>query len=187
MSAGEPGADRVTPVMQRANAAGERSVGIVLARWEVADSDGAAPGRELPTQLGEVRRLRANEVVRARSVEFGMAMRPGGPAFLIDGKTFDADRTDSTVRLGTVEDWTIRNTTPMDHPFHLHTWPFQVVGDSTPRWQDVVNVPAGGEVTVRIQFLDFPGRSVHHCHILDHEDLGMMAVVRAEGGTSPDR
>lgn len=47
------------------------------------------------------------------------------------------------------------------------------------RRQDVVNVPAGGEVTVRIAFDRFGGRTVYHPHVLDHEDLGMMGVVAA--------
>ena len=42
------------------------------------------------------------------------------------------------------------------------------------------NVPANGECTVRIAFRDFAGRSVYHCHILDHEDLGMMGVIRVD-------
>jgi FtsP/CotA-like multicopper oxidase with cupredoxin domain len=49
-----------------------------------------------------------------------------------------------------------------------------------PLWLDVVNVPADGSVTVRIRFADFGGRTVYHCHILDHEDLGMMGTVLAE-------
>jgi len=49
----------------------------------------------------------------------------------------------------------------------------------TPTWLDVVNVPARGEVAVRIAFDDFGGRGVYHCHILDHEDRGMMGVVLA--------
>jgi FtsP/CotA-like multicopper oxidase with cupredoxin domain len=43
--------------------------------------------------------------------------------------------------------------------------------------RDVVNVRANGRTTVRIAFRDFNGRSVYHCHILDHEDLGMMGVI----------
>ena len=50
---------------------------------------------------------------------------------------------------------------------------------SAPRWQDVVNIPAFGEVTVRVAFEDFGGRTVYHCHILDHEDLGMMGTLEA--------
>jgi FtsP/CotA-like multicopper oxidase with cupredoxin domain len=69
-----------------------------------------------------------------------------------------------------------------DHPFHIHTNAFQVVSenDRSPRfsaWRDVVNVPMGESVRIRISFQDFSGRTVYHCHILDHEDLGMMAVI----------
>ena len=48
---------------------------------------------------------------------------------------------------------------------------------NTAIWQDVVNVPANGRVKVRVAFKDFRGRSVYHCHILDHEDLGMMGAI----------
>ncbi|RYV49708.1 hypothetical protein EUA98_17435 [Pengzhenrongella frigida] len=107
----------------------------------------------------------------------GMGMR-----FTIDGKEFDHRRTDQAVRAGAMEEWTIRNTAPMDHPFHLHVWPMQVVEQdgapvTEPTWRDVVNVPAGGQTVVRIAFDDFTGRTVYHCHILDHEDAGMMGVV----------
>lgn len=44
-------------------------------------------------------------------------------------------------------------------------------------WQDVVNVPANGRVKVRMAFENFRGRAVYLCHILDHEDLGMMGVI----------
>ena len=44
-------------------------------------------------------------------------------------------------------------------------------------WKDVVNVPANGRVKVRVAFQDFRGRSAYHCHILDHEDLGMMGAI----------
>ena len=69
----------------------------------------------------------------------------------------------------------------MAHPFHLHVWPFQVVsrsdGAADPGWRDTVDVPAGGTVVIRIPFTDIPGRTVYHCHILDHEDLGMMGII----------
>ncbi|WP_229382049.1 multicopper oxidase domain-containing protein [Microbacterium schleiferi] len=116
-----------------------------------------------------------------------MSMGMGGGAgmrFLIDGRAFDAGRTDQSVTIGTVEDWTIVNVSPMDHPFHLHVWPMQVLrtggADVTGLdVRDVVDVPAGTSVTVRIAFDRFPGQTVYHCHILDHEDLGMMGVVDA--------
>ncbi|MGC5583435.1 multicopper oxidase family protein [Ornithinimicrobium sp. W1665] len=115
--------------------------------------------------------------------------RGGGPGgmmdFTIDGRSFDVDRVDQEVRLGTVEEWTIGNVGPLDHPFHLHVWPMQVMDvdgrrPPDPLWLDVVNVPAEGSVTVRIRFADFGGRTVYHCHILDHEDLGMMGTILVE-------
>ena len=70
----------------------------------------------------------------------------------------------------------------MDHPFHLHTNAFQVRrrnGNpvSTPVWQDVVNVKAYESVDIFVPFNDFPGKTVYHCHILDHEDQGMMGII----------
>ena len=111
----------------------------------------------------------------------------GGMVMTIDGRPFDHARTDVVTRLGTVEEWTYVNHTGMDHPMHLHVWPMQVVAvDGRPVedvvYQDVVRVSAGGETTVRIPFEDFDGRTVHHCHINDHEDAGMMAVVEARTG-----
>lgn len=99
-----------------------------------------------------------------------------------DGRAFDADRVDQQVAAGSVEEWTITNPTPMDHPFHLHVWPMQLVEDngepvSEPVWRDVINVPANGRVRTLVDFTHHPGRSVYHCHILDHEDAGMMAVI----------
>jgi FtsP/CotA-like multicopper oxidase with cupredoxin domain len=112
----------------------------------------------------------------------GMAVGSGMMGFTIDGKSFDPARVDTAVAAGAIEEWTLRNTSPMDHPFHLHVWPMQIIEQSsqktaTPLWQDVVNVPARGSVRVRIAFDDFTGKSVYHCHILDHEDNGMMGVI----------
>ena len=112
----------------------------------------------------------------------GAGMGGGMMGFTIDGKRFDPTRADQAVVAGAVEEWTIVNTSPMDHPFHLHVWPMQLIeigGERTdsPIWQDVVNVPAHSSSRVRIAFDDFTGRSVFHCHILDHEDNGMMGVI----------
>ena len=112
---------------------------------------------------------------------------PGGEgaSFTIDRRTFDPQRDDQIVRLGAIEEWTITNITPLVHPFHLHVWPFTVVAisDNTPLPgvpQDVVLIPARGWVRLRIPFTTFAGRSLYHCHILDHEDLGMMATVNVQ-------
>jgi FtsP/CotA-like multicopper oxidase with cupredoxin domain len=109
-------------------------------------------------------------------------MSMGNGEFVIDGQPFSADRITAAPSLGTTEDWTITNNSMMDHPFHIHVWPFQVISRSDgtspdPGWRDTVNIPTGTSVTVRIPFEDFGGKTVFHCHILDHEDLGMMANV----------
>ena len=140
----------------------------------------------------EVADLRGEGVDARRTITFTMGMGMGmgmegggGMAFGFDGREFDPERVDQRVAVGTVEEWTIANTSPMDHPFHLHVWPMQVVAAETwtPRggrdWRDVVIVPARGQVTVRLRFADFGGRTVYHCHILDHEDNGMMGIVEA--------
>jgi FtsP/CotA-like multicopper oxidase with cupredoxin domain len=44
-------------------------------------------------------------------------------------------------------------------------------------YRDVVPVPAGASTVVRIAFSGLTGRTVYHCHILDHEDLGLMGVI----------
>ena len=102
-------------------------------------------------------------------------------SFLVDGKVFDADRVDQRVALGAVEEWTILNQHTDDHVFHIHTNPFQVVkvnGEAVePSWQDTAIVPRGGSLTFRSRFLDFTGKFVLHCHMMNHEELGMMQIV----------
>ena len=110
----------------------------------------------------------------------GPGMMGGGMGFGINGRTFDPSRVDTRVRLGDVEDWEFVNPMAMDHPMHIHTNAFQIVqpdGSAQPAWQDVVLVRAGERVRVRMAFQDFIGKLMYHCHILDHEDLGMMGVL----------
>jgi len=109
----------------------------------------------------------------------GMGMR-----FLINGREFDHMRIDDRVRLGEIEEWEYLNNTDMDHPMHVHTNAFQRVGadaQAEPAWLDGIVVPARGRERIRIRFTDFVGATVQHCHILDHEDLGMMSTMQVEG------
>lgn len=176
--------DRGGPGMMGGMMGGARSTTgpVTLATLTVAGS--ATSPASLPATLPAPPPSRG-PVVRRRQLTFAMGMGGMGMAgtgFTIDGRTFDPDRDDQTAALGTVEEWTVANTSPMDHPFHLHVWPFEVVAASagTPATgvrQDVVLVPANGWVRLRVPFAEHPGRSVYHCHILDHEDLGMMGTV----------
>ena len=160
---------------------------VTLARLNVSASGNRAAGEIPPGPT--VRDLREVDVDARRSITFqmGMGAMMGGEgpmSFTFDGEEFDADRIDQQVKMDTVEEWTIGNDSPMDHPFHLHVWPMQVLTTedhelSEPAWLDVVNVPARSQVKVRVAFEDFGGRTVYHCHILDHEDRGMMGTVLA--------
>lgn len=102
--------------------------------------------------------------------------------FLIDGKVFDPNRVDQRVRLGAVEEWTIINEHKDDHVFHIHTNDMQVTkvnGKPLPEpiWVDTMNVPRNGSITFRSRFVDFTGKYMLHCHMMNHEELGMMQVV----------
>lgn len=108
--------------------------------------------------------------------------------FLIDGKTFDPDRVDQRVRLGAVEEWTIVNQDAGDdHVFHIHTNDMlltKINGEALaePVWLDTAIVPRNGSITFRSRFVDFTGKYMLHCHMMNHEDLGMMQVVEVYAG-----
>jgi FtsP/CotA-like multicopper oxidase with cupredoxin domain len=151
-----------------------------------------APGNRadlLVTAVNGSAGLQTSSVGRESAMGMGgMGMGGGGGnsmlAFTVDGKEFDPTRIDTIVEGGSVEEWTLTNNSPMDHPIHLHVWPMQIVEQDGAvvkeiLWQDVVNVPANASVRVRIPFDDFTGTTVYHCHILDHEDLGMMGIINA--------
>ncbi|MQA13970.1 MAG: multicopper oxidase domain-containing protein [Pseudonocardiaceae bacterium] len=156
-----------------------RSEPVVLAT--LLSAGPAAPVAPLPAALPAENPGSATEA--QRQVAFTMGMGMGGMTFGIDGRAFDPERDDHSVLFGTTEEWTVTSSTPMAHPFHLHVWPFVVLATSdgaplsgTP--QDVVLVPPRGWVRLRIPFTAHTGRSVFHCHILDHEDAGMMATIQ---------
>jgi FtsP/CotA-like multicopper oxidase with cupredoxin domain len=149
---------------------------------DTVDTIAAVPGQPVP------RDLRTATVTAQRELIFAMGMGGdmggGMMSATINGQVFDAARIDTTVQFDSVEDWLLTNTSPLDHPMHLHVWPMQIIEQSgqpvdTIMWQDVVNIPARSSVRVRIAFDDFSGRTVYHCHILDHEDSGMMGIITA--------
>lgn len=148
------------------------------------------PKQLLPVEaLPEPTHTRRIELSMGMGMGSGMGMGPNGGmgmgmAFLFNGKPFDHERVDAAVKLNTTEEWELVNVDPdrMDHPFHLHVYPFQIVsrnGQTEPyrAWKDTVLVRGGETVRIRIPFHDFTGKTVYHCHILDHEDLGMMGIV----------
>ena len=105
--------------------------------------------------------------------------------FMINGKTYDPMRIDAQAQLGGTEVWTVRNDADMDHPFHLHGFQFQVldrggVPEPVVAWNDTVNVKSKQTLHLAVTLADFPGKFMFHCHILEHEDLGMMGTLAVE-------
>jgi FtsP/CotA-like multicopper oxidase with cupredoxin domain len=128
--------------------------------------------------------LRGKDVDRKRTIRFGVIRgEPGGTRFVIDGKQVDMNRVDQTVPLGAFEEWELVNDSPEWHPFHIHANDFQVVAvngepvDEVLSWEDTRGIPPNGSLTIRHRFLDFTGKYVYHCHLLFHEDHGMMGIV----------
>lgn len=147
----------------------------------------AARTWELPQHLVGVDALPSPAARRSFQLGQGMGMGMmggGGMSFSINGRTFNPNRVDTRVSLGSVEEWEFINATTMDHPMHIHTNPFQVIGsDGSPvrAWKDVVLVRANSRIRARTEFREFTGKAMYHCHILDHEDLGMMGVLEIQG------
>ncbi|RRH93502.1 multicopper oxidase family protein [Mesorhizobium tamadayense] len=105
--------------------------------------------------------------------------------FLINGKAFDMARVDIVAKAGQTELWEIVNQADMDHPFHVHGTQFQVIeherGGKVAKppylaWKDTVNVARGETVRLLLR-QERPGQRMYHCHILEHEQLGMMGIL----------
>ncbi len=101
---------------------------------------------------------------------------------------FDPEYVNHTLELDTVERWTVHSDDPkpvFHHSFHLHTNHFLVTHRNgepldPPVWQDTINLAGGrpGDTfTFLVKYADFTGRTVLHCHQLQHEDLGMMQLI----------
>lgn len=124
--------------------------------------------------------------VTKRKVVF--AFDPAGPAFLINGKTFDPHRVDFTVKQGSTEIWEIINDTGefhLPHSLHVHLARFRVLdrngvpvkaAEAYPK--DNVYVPFGERVRIMLTFdSPYTGRYPFHCHFVDHSSIGMMAQM----------
>ena len=114
--------------------------------------------------------------------------------FFIDGLKF-GEGVLPQLEMGSVEEWTIVNGGGLNHPFHIHQGNFIVTQVSgvmidpnlppNPEFagrnyvspMDVAFVPAYGSITIRFAVPPFPGKYVWHCHILEHEDEGMMSPI----------
>lgn len=123
-----------------------------------------------------------------------------GTSFTINGNSYLPDRIDQLLPLGGVEEWKLSTVNAFGHPFHIHVNPFQIdriINDATGQdvsvsgdasepqyanlknvWKDTLFIRQGYTAFVRTRYQRYIGDFVLHCHILDHEDQGMMQNVR---------
>jgi FtsP/CotA-like multicopper oxidase with cupredoxin domain len=132
----------------------------------------------IPERLRQIDPLVTGDVTPTREVRLGWKLSARhGVAFVINEESHH--RADP-VTIGELQVWDIVNKSPVDHPFHLHGFFFQVleVKGEPPAflsWEDTINIP--GRSQVRIAWLpdERPGEWMYHCHILEHHAAGMMA------------
>ncbi len=137
----------------------------------------------VPGQLTEIDWLDAEDAVRTRKMQ--MQTFSQGGRLTINGKHMDMERIDETIKLGTTEIWEISNSSrgmmQMMHSMHLHDVQFQILdrnGQKPPPNErgrkDTVLIPPNETVRIIARFEDYAGIYMYHCHLLEHEDAGMM-------------
>jgi FtsP/CotA-like multicopper oxidase with cupredoxin domain len=132
---------------------------------------------EIPARLRAIEPLAPSDAPAMREVTLGG--RPSitrGWDFMMNGERHHHGE---PVRVGELQVWDIVNRTPMDHPFHLHGYFFQVLtvngkAPSYRSWEDTVHIPPLGRVRIAWMPDDRPGPWMAHCHILEHHAAGMM-------------
>jgi FtsP/CotA-like multicopper oxidase with cupredoxin domain len=166
-----------------------------IATAHVLASSGTVPDAPLPRALVPREDFSRAHVSAAHKRTFRFQYTPSGEAFaaLINKVQFHPNEMPMVAPVrGTLEQWTLINQTTDDHPFHIHVNGFQVISVNGKRYhanghQDIVDIPAqtlvdgklvDGKVVIRQKFKRFTGWFVFHCHILQHEDAGMMATIQ---------
>lgn len=157
-----------------------------ILRLDVTGTAVASPAA-LPTTLLPMKDLRNVPIDRRRTFRLEeREPRHTGQydkyVYYINGTTFDHNVVNETMKLGATEEWEFVNLTYEPHPLHIHVNPFQVVAiNGQPAdensYRDTAIIPPFGTLTIRHQFLDHTGKFVMHCHLLFHEDHGMMQLL----------
>jgi FtsP/CotA-like multicopper oxidase with cupredoxin domain len=139
--------------------------------------DDPMPPRRLNDQQPDLRKKPVNS-------HHEIAYTQSPPHFFINGEQFEGPQDVAEVlKLNKVSEWTIRNETNFWHTFHIHINDFQVIehnGKPVPgqRKDDNVSIPPNESITMRYLPRKYTGKFVFHCHVLGHEDNGMMGVVK---------
>jgi blue copper oxidase len=136
-----------------------------------------SPASDLPERLVTHAPLREGDAVKTRRFELtGQGQ--------INGKAMDMSRIDEVVTVNTTEIWEVQNNSGTPHNFHPHDIRFEIIhyaGAKPPPhltgWKDTVYIPPGKTVRFLARFADYTDPNVpymFHCHVLQHEDRGMM-------------
>ncbi|GAX25200.1 hypothetical protein FisN_5Lh281 [Fistulifera solaris] len=142
--------------------------------------------------------IQAHDIVATESIVFSMGANRNQapfPQYYVNGEPFDPNRIDFTAHPGEAREYILINANHNVHPFHIHVNRFQVkemgselsiekypalkaVMDFEPDvWRDTVVVPPNGRTRIWVQYKNYTGKTVLHCHFLAHEDTGMMSTV----------
>lgn len=134
--------------------------------------------RPLPAKLNTIERIDPSQAVTTRK----LLLDPGSQT--INGKQMDHSRIDQLVYAGDTEIWEIQNLSGVFHPIHIHGVQFQILdrggrppADYEQGWKDTVRVSNGETVRVIMRMPEYADPHLpymFHCHILEHEDMGMM-------------
>jgi len=180
----------------------ENGVGLTIMRFDVTteSSDEVTVYTSLPANAEIATRLDPTTATNVgNSRKFIMSMYNGGNmgqgmnvnnnmnmTFAINGKIFDPNRVDEFVDTETTEIWELKNTSPMAHPFHAHAIQYQILdrngvaaSGTDLGWKDTFLVQPNETVRIIGKFEAVNvGDYMYHCHILEHEDAGMMGYFR---------
>ncbi|AVP69470.1 multicopper oxidase family protein [Prescottella equi] len=146
------------------------------------------PSPAVPSALAPIARLDPSTAVAERDFELQW--------FMINGARMDMNRIDFSPTVYTTEIWTVRNADNWPHNFHVHDVQFQVLDiDGSPPpahlagWKDTVYAPPGRRIRLALRFTEYTDPAVpymFHCHLLLHEDQGMMGqFLVLEPGATP--
>jgi bilirubin oxidase len=172
----------------QAQVAGGTDEGQQFKILELRPQPGAFAVENIPIALNTVVRLDPSEVVKTRRFVL--------EAFTINGKLMDHERIDEIVKVGDTEIWELTNNSPIYHPFHIHGVQFLVLDRDGNKpaaykqgWKDTVSVSPEEAVRLILRFEEYSDPNLpymFHCHILTHEDMGMMGQFLVVDDLSDD-
>ncbi len=167
---------------------GDPNVAMVLADVLPAEQS-SGPQRAVPfdNHRPDYKVVQVDEFEKSPT-DFVVTFTEDKNGFYINGQKFALDAQPMVrAKVGTYQHWRIVNATKELHPMHIHQVHFLAYAENGlplehAVWLDTVNVPVGGSVDVVMDFTNpvIKGMSLFHCHLLNHEDKGMMAKILFE-------